>query len=155
MFPSIFLHLIFQSISNTYWQIWQNGFAKTSPNARWFFVPYSDGPVDPVNPIEPEDSDQAVVCKRTGGAIDYVMCGCIAEDFFNTCLGFEEKGGLVCPNTDTFDDHCNANGGTNSNGCNANSLGYPRLNCYCKCPSGQCFVKNRGCADCPIVNPGR
>ena len=143
----ILLYLIFQSISNTYWQIWQNGFAKTQPNARWFFVPYSDGPVDPENPIEPENSEQAAVCKKTGGTIEYVMCGCIAEDFFNTCLGFEEQGRAVCEDTSRIDDHCNASGGTNSNGCTG--PGYPRLNCYCKCPPGECFIKDRGCDECP------
>ena len=162
IFPSILLYFIFQSISNTYWQIWQNGFAKTSPNARWFFVPYSDGPVNPENPIEPApgNSEQAAVCTSTGGTVAYAMCGCDAEDFFNTCLGFEEQGSVLCPNTSRFDDHCNANndeqpGAPNSNGCTSANLGSPRLNCYCKCPSGECFIKDRGCDKCAVENPGR
>lgn len=118
---------IFESISNTYWQIWQNGFAKTAPNARWFFVPYSDGPV------EPNDDELAAICKTTGGTVEYAMCGCDPGDFFDTCIDID-----VCPN---------GPGGTSlCDGCT--NPGYPKLNCYCKCPSGECFLKNRGCAQC-------
>lgn len=120
-------------ITNTFWQIWQNGFAKTAPNARWFFVPYSDGPVDPTHPIEPNDDELAHICKRTGGAVEYAMCGCDTDDFFDTCIDIN-----VCPN---------GQGGTSPcDGCT--SPGYPKLNCYCKCPMGECFLKNRGCALC-------
>ena len=124
---------IFESISNTYWQIWQNGFAKTAPNARWFFVPYSDGPVDPTHPIEPNDDELAHICKATGGTVEYAMCGCDIDDFFDTCIDIN-----VCEN---------GPGGTSlCDGCT--SPGSPKLNCYCKCPMGECFLKNRGCALC-------
>ena len=120
-----------QPSSNTFWQIWQNGFAKTNPNARWFFVPNAGGPT-PEHPIEPDpNDDRAAICKATGGTIEYTMCTCETLDFFSTC------------SIST----CGTPTGTACDSCVNPSP--PRLNCYCKCPADMCYNVGVGCVTCP------
>ena len=129
------LHFPFQPNSNTFWQIWQNGFAKTTPNARWFFVPTAGGPKPGhPGPYEPDLSDKdAVMCKTTGGTVEYTMCKCETKDFFNTCNTCGVVAGTAC-------DTCM-------------SPTAPRLNCYCKCPADMCFSEGVGCVPCPVPVP--
>mmetsp|Transcript_18872 Transcript_18872/g.54400 ORF Transcript_18872/g.54400 Transcript_18872/m.54400 type:complete len:412 (+) Transcript_18872:115-1350(+) len=124
-------------ITNTYWQIWQNGFAKTSPNARWFFVPNAGGP-KPNHPIEPDTDDiEAGICKATGGTVEYTICKCQTKDFFNTC-----SVDLTVCNT------------PKNKACTfCANPGSPKLNCYCKCPATMCFSEGAGCMPCPIPAP--
>lgn len=61
---------------------WSNGFSKTSPNARWFKVPYAGYSPSP-HPPGPSAERR---CTMTGGSVRYIMDKCNIGDFADTCM---------------------------------------------------------------------